>query len=105
MLKDKLVEEKIQKHEKHFQELVIRMETLNREVNDLFADLKATPEQINQFISNKANFSEEEWTELHNQRKALEEKLQREMDNIRNPQRLKKVYEERHVGNTWLFVR
>lgn len=99
------LEEQIKKQEKRVQEIVIRMENLDRELDELFVDLKVTPEQLDTFISDKNNFTDENWEQLQNLRKVLEEKLQRELDNIRDPLKIKQTYSDRNVGRHWIFVR
>lgn len=99
------LEKKIQKHELAFKELMIKTDTLNQQVEELLAELNVSPEQLTTFIGNKDNFSEENWEMIVKQRKELDEKLLRELANIRNPLKNKKTYSERVVPQHWLFVR
>jgi hypothetical protein len=99
------LERHIQKNALAIDELVIRIETLNRQANDLLEELKVSPEQLSAFIEKKDYFTEENWKTIEQQRKALDERLLRELANIRNPAKTKKTLAERHVPAHWLFVR
>lgn len=99
------LEEHILGHEKKVQELAIRLENIEREVSELMNELKVTSEQVTIFINDQNNFTSENWQELQNQRQILEEKLQREIANIRDPQKMKKKQAERNIGQHWLYVR
>lgn len=99
------LEKKIQKHELAFQELTIKIDSLNQQVEDLLSELNISPEQLTAFIENKENFSDENWQTIIQQRQEFEEKLKRELANIRNPLKNKKTYSERVVPQHWLYVR
>lgn len=99
------LEKKINKHELDFQELVIKTENLNQQVEELLTELNVSPEQLSAFIGNKDNFSEDNWQTIVKQRQELEDKLKRELANIPNPLKNKKTYSERIVPRHWLFVR
>lgn len=103
-LNDQL-EERIQHNEKKFQELGIQIEKLDEDINKFMGELPLTIEQLNTFLADESNFTEEEWQELQNLRQKLDEKLQRELDNIRNPVKIKKNYDDRNVQRHWLYVR
>ena len=99
------LESHIQKNENAIQELSIRIESLNRDVEQLLNELNVTPEQLTTYIENKDNFSEENWQTLLDQRKALDEKLLREMLNISNPKKTQETRKQLNVQQHWLFVR
>jgi chromosome segregation ATPase len=99
------LEAHIQKNEQAIQELAIQIEVLNRDVHELLKELKVSPEQLTAFVENKDNFSEENWNTLLEQRKALDEKLLRELQNVSNPQKTKKTLKTMNVQPHWLFVR
>lgn len=98
-------EEKLQNNERKIEELSIQFEALDREIHGLLQELNVTPEQLTQFVNTKQNFTDENWDQLQEEHKKMQEKLQVELQNIRNPQQMKKRYAERFVGNNWLFVR
>lgn len=102
--KDNL-ENQIVKNEKKIKELSIQMETLDKEVGELLNELDITPEQLTQFIQNPENFSEKTWEDLQRQRKNLDEKLQRDLNNVSNPKKTKNTYKKFRVPPNWIPVR
>lgn len=98
-------EEKAQKNERKIEELSIRIDAIDREIHNLLHELNVTPEQLSQFVNTERNFTEENWMQLQEEQKKMQEKLQVELEYIRNPQQMKKRYAERSIGNHWLFVR
>lgn len=102
---EKELERQIHKHKKTAEELEIRIESLNRHIKELFAELNVTPEQVNAFISNKEHFTEDNWATLCQQLKTLEAQLERELANIRNPKQTQKALTDRRIQPHWLFVR
>jgi hypothetical protein len=98
-------ENQIQQSDTKIQAIEIELNHLEREVNELFDLMDVTPEQLSAFIENKENFTDEHWSELHNQRKLMDERLHRTQTNIRNPLKTKRSYNNLHVGRHWLFVK
>lgn len=105
MNRDAVIESHMFKNENAIQELTIRIETLDRDVKELLSELNVTPEQLTAYIGNKDNFSEENWQTLLDQRKALDEKLLRELLNISNPKKTQEKRKQMNVQPHWLFVR
>jgi hypothetical protein len=99
------VEKTITKHDLSIQELLIRIDSLDREVKVLLSELNISPEKLSVFVDNQANFTEENWQELQKQRQLLDEKLSKELSNIRDPRKVKKHQDDRHIQRHWLFVR
>lgn len=98
-------EDKATQHEKLIQELSIRMEQLDREIDTLLKELKVTPDQLSTFIQEKDNFTEDNWLQLQEQRRKLDEKLLCELKNVSDPLKTKKNYEGRVIGSNWIHVR
>lgn len=98
-------EQQTEKNEQLFQQLLIRVDALDREVKGLLDELKVSPEQVQAYLSDPDNFTSENWESIQTERKALEERLKRELENIRNPAKTKKALEDRNVGRHWLFVK
>jgi hypothetical protein len=105
MKSDSQLEAHIQKNELTQQELSIRIEALNRDVDGLLTQLNVSPEQLTTFIENKDNFSEENWNTMQEQRKALDEKLLRELVNVSNPKKTRDAFKNLNAQPHWLFVR
>lgn len=109
------LEAQLHLYEKRLKELEIENIRLNSEIRELYATLKLTPEQIQSFLSNKQNFSVEQWKCLEELRKILEVQLQLNSLNHKNEKiKSNKTHsilsknediELRHVAPTWLFVR
>ena len=99
------LENLIVKNEQKIKGLSIQIETIDREAAELLNELDVTPEQLTQFVKNSENFSKKNWEELQRQRKLLNEKLQRDLDNINNPKKTKDTYKKFRVPPNWIPVR
>lgn len=99
------IDENIEKTQKKMKELEIRNSKLDRDSVDLLTQLKVSAEQLTQFIDDKENFSEKNWEQLRKKRNELEQKLDTELKNVRNPKKTLKTLKERNVDHHWLFVR
>lgn len=102
---DNEVEAHIQKNDLAIKELAIRIEALDRDVNDLLTQLSVSPDQLTTFIENQENFSDNNWKSLLEKRKALDEKLLKELLNVSNPKKRKEALKSLQVQPHWLFVR
>lgn len=106
MLIEEDYKKKLDKNEKELKELIYKFESVNEEIDTFFAELGTNTESVSHFLSNEENFDHKTWDAMQQQRHKLNETLQRELENIRNPQSLKKKYEEHsRVAPHWLFVR
>lgn len=101
---DKL-EEQVTNNEKKIRELSIRHEKLDLDVSNFLKELEVTPEQLSAFITKKENFTEDNWEELQNQKKKLDEKLDLELKNVRNPLKSKKALASLNIRQHWLHVK
>lgn len=99
------LEKKLAKQEHAINTLTLQLDNFDREVQEFLNNLDINLDKISTFVENKNNFSEDNWTELLKQRHALEEKLQREIQNIRNPNKIKKAQDSLHVQRHWIHVR
>ncbi|NGX43057.1 MAG: hypothetical protein K940chlam7_01348 [Chlamydiae bacterium] len=99
------VEKTIENNEKKIKELAIKVETLDREAAELLEELNVTPEQLTAFIENKKNFTDQNWEELQDHRKTLDQKLKTELENIRNPRKTEKTYSEMKIDKQWIPVK
>lgn len=98
------IEEKINLNKKKIREMDIRHERLDSDIEAFLEELEVTPEKLTSFISNKENFTEENWQTLQDQKKQLDEKLNLSL-NIRNPLQTKKALASLNVGSHWLHVK
>lgn len=99
------LEEHIQRNEKKFNEVSIRHERLNEQIAGFLAELQVSPQQLSIYLSDQSNFSEETWNEILKRREQMDHKLQLDLDQIQNPDSMKKKYADRNIGQHWLFVR
>lgn len=99
------IEEKLNINEKKIRELAIHHEKLDSDVHQFLNELEVTPAQLNAFISNKENFTESNWQELQKHKKQLDEKLDVDLKNVRNPLKSKKALASLNVNRHWLHVR
>lgn len=99
------LESKLHRQLKACSEAEIQNEHLNEEIHSYFEEYSIEPKQLSAFISQKEHFCEQNWEQLQQEKKKLEDRLERDLKNIANPFRLKKVYKQRKVENHWLFVR
>lgn len=99
------LEQTIQKNELAIRELAIQIDSMSDQVNSFLAELNVSPEQLSAYLANQDNFTQENWNTLLQQKQELEEKLKRELENIKNPLKTKKTYSERKIQQHWLYVR
>lgn len=98
-------ENQINRSEKKIKALAVQLEHLDREVDELFRLMGVTQEQLTDFIEKEEHFTKDNWEELRKQRVKLEERLNRSLNNIRNPLKTKRAYSNLHIANHWLYVK
>ncbi len=100
------LEEKIHHTQLKIKEMVIHVENLHHEYSQILKELGLNSDQIQSFIENKENFSPSEWEALQNEQKKLDEKLDLQLKNIKDPRKNKQVFlEQGNIQPHWLFVR
>lgn len=99
------IEKQMEQQKFKFQELAIQFESLNVEIDRFFGQLDVSPEQLSCFLEKREHFTERTWKELLKKRQELDQKLQRELDCIRNPLKTKDNYQSLHVARHWIHVR
>lgn len=105
MLSNDTTEEKLKINEKKLRELAIRLESLDSEIHGFLNELNVTPEQLSAFVSCKDNFTDDNWEELQQQKMKLDQKLDVEIKNVRDPLKSKKALASLNVARHWLHVR
>ncbi|MEI8125996.1 MAG: hypothetical protein WCG42_09590 [Parachlamydiaceae bacterium] len=105
MFSDDQRESHIEKNNILIEELSIKIDALDRDVENLLNELEVSPEQLTTFLNDQNNFTPNNWSELLNQRKTLNEKLLRSLANIANPKKAKKSHTDRNIPSHWIFVR
>ncbi len=83
-------------------DLDIEIEAMAEESREHFWELGISLEEIDVYINNPNHFSEETWELLQSNLSRLEEKLKRDLDNIRDPKATKASYKERQAPSHWI---
>lgn len=99
------LEDKIKQNERTLNELKLRYEQLNKEIEQLFKEFDVSQEDICKYASDPNNFSPKDWNELEKRRKTLDERLENDLKSIRDVSKAKKSFEERNVSNHWIFCK
>lgn len=102
---DDQLENRLAELERKILETELQNESLDREIQTLLSEYNVLPEQLSLYVSNKENFTEKNWNELLAEKKQLDDKLTRTLDNLVSPKKRKKAQKERNVQPHWLFVR
>lgn len=106
MFFDHKSEDRKRQREKKWLELEINLEKLDREYQELIKETELNPEDIHTFVSEATNFSEPIWERLQNEKKKLEEKLNRSLNMVTDAKKTKQTLSERAaVRQDWIFVR
>ena len=99
-------EEILQQNEKKLNELQKNLEKSREDYQSLLEELKLTPEQVSHFVNDQDNFSAAEWQLIQDEHQKLDMKLNLELNEIRNPQKVKQVQQEQsQIRPHWFFVR
>lgn len=99
------LEQNTQRLDKKIKEMCIQSEKLDRDIENYFKENNINPVEVALYLENKENFSDEEWEQIQEIRKTLDEKLNLNLANIKDPRKAKKSYNDRLVQPHWLYVR
>ena len=86
-------------------ELEIQNEALDQTVAEFLEENQVTAEQLTLFLSNPAHFTADNWEQLTNEKKKLNNQLERTLKNIVDPRKKKKAFQDLQIPNHWLYVR
>jgi len=104
-LKNK-IEDRINSNNKKIQGLERLIESLDRDVRDLFEEIEVSPQQIQQLLSDPKNFTEEDWQRIEECRQQQDKQLECDLANIQNPRSTQQAYSSNsRVKSHWLCVR
>jgi predicted nucleic acid-binding Zn-ribbon protein len=103
MLKSKGLENPKSDSKSTLKNLEIEFEALKRETEKLFEELEITPEKIQEF-QKESNYTEEEWNDIQKQKTLIEESLQNELDNYRDPGKAEKAFENLRNSSNWTRI-
>lgn len=100
------VQIKIQQKKQKMRELTIHLEKLDREYQQLLQDVDLSPDQIQTYMDDPANFSKPIWEKLQLEKKKLDEKLNLSLNNVKNTKKIEQTFSERGaIQRHWIFVR
>lgn len=103
---EKQLEAKINRADKKMRELTLNIQRLSREYEKFLDDLDLTPEQLKIFVESPDSFSEQIRETLEIEKKKMGERLNLQLNNVRNANATQKTFSERGtVQQHWLFVR
>lgn len=89
--------------EKRISELDLQNEALDREIESLLAEQKVSSRQLTYFLSKASHFTDGNWERLQKEKKKVEEKLERDLKNIKKKHRSRESLKT--IQPNWLFVR
>jgi hypothetical protein len=99
------IEQKSKSLEKKIKDTCSEVDKLNKDILHFLADRGINPIEVSEYLGNRGNFSDKEWEELQEVKTILEERLSRDLKNIRDPRKVKEAYNDRQVRPHWIFVR
>ena len=100
------IEEKSRIIERRIKELIIRMEKLDLDIDQFFLENNIDPGAVSRQVTNKNNYSENEWEEVQKIHKNLDEKFNIKIRSIPNPEKLRETYKKQFVIQPhWIYVR
>jgi len=97
------LEETIDANEKRLNELLGKIDEIDRETTEMFTELEVTPDQVQKFLDNEENFTDEHRAEIRRQKEEIDAVSNRE---VRDIGKVRKAQKERGtIQNNWIFVR
>lgn len=95
--------EKIEIVEAKLRELLAQIEKMEKENNELFAELGIGPHQLEEMLNDPLRYSKEAYDFIQKERKALQDILDRRIQESRA--KLKSQKPPEAIGGHWIFVR
>lgn len=100
------IDQKIKTNEKKIALYKMRFERYQKAFDQLHEETNTSLEELINFVETPTNFEPHIWEYLEEYKANLENKLNQELENIRNPFKVEQSYAERRsIQNHWLFVR
>ncbi len=98
-------ESEIEKNEILLKDLIARSKELDQEGQSLFQDIELSLKEIEAYITNPKNFNQLEWEHIQTKQQELNTILDRDLQNIRNPQKTKRAFEALNLPRYSIHVR
>lgn len=96
----------ILKQEKQIQELEIRLNTLQKHMDQLYREVGVTPEQLDAAFQKSENFTPEEWKMVQIQEKQIQAQIDQAANKGAKPADTAKTrHQQRELERHWIFVR
>lgn len=103
---EEAVEKKIENTEKKITVFKMRLDRYEKAFKELHEEVNIAPSELTDFLNTSTNFDSETWASLQNYRDELDNKLAKELENIRNPLKTAETYAQRsQIKPHWMFVR
>lgn len=97
-------EDNTQKLDNKIEELMLDLENLDKEIDRFFTDFDI-PNENHEKYENKDNFTKAEWEAITETKKTVDEMIHKNASNVRNPNKIKKSYNDLHLASHWIPMR
>lgn len=91
---------------KRFEDSVSKMnglvDSMYQQYYDMCKELGIAPEQLEQFLNDSDNFTPQQWQEMQQQKKQLEEDFERTLANVSTPEEKQQKYKELQQRMHWI---
>jgi hypothetical protein len=100
--KEESIDEKISKADKELSNLEEMMLDTEKSCKKLMDEMGTNIDQVQAFLGNRDNFSDEEWDKIQGDRATFAKKVEREINNIDHPSRKKRAFEDlKNIRGNW----
>lgn len=86
------------------EQLLQRDQELKSQIKTLFEDIELTPEELSRFLSQKENFTPEEWGVMEAKKRELKEQIERSMNSLPNPEKTASAYKLGRRRANWVRI-
>ncbi|SCA63153.1 Uncharacterized protein SCG7086_AL_00090 [Chlamydiales bacterium SCGC AG-110-P3] len=86
-------------------ELAERNAQFDDEAKELLASLEVSPEQINALLKDSTQFTPNNWQQIQEQVRLLDEKIECEIANVPDPIRATNARNEQNIQQHWMFIK
>jgi hypothetical protein len=87
------------------EQLIKRFDHLEGLFEEMTAEFGISVEELAHFCSKPDNFYGDAWDQMETARKQVDQKLQLDLNSIKNPKKTSQKYRDIEQSRQWLFVR